>query len=431
MKPLPLRMPLLCLGLGALAALASCGKPKPAAPPPPQVAVVSAQTQNVPLTRQLVGRLSPYYSANVTARVSGVLLKRVYAEGTQVRQGQLLFQIDPTFYKTQLDNDIALLAQDQATYVNDKITAERNRKLLPVGSVSQQTVDNSDAAERSALAKVKADEATVQSARVNLDYTRVTSPISGIAGQQLATAGAIVGSSVNDTGAGGTLLTVVQQVDPAYVNFTISAADLIALRRAQTTGGVALAQQNQTTVQIDLPGGSKYDQLAILDFSDVSVNATTNAVNLRALVPNPQHLLLPGMYVTLTVNLGQQNNVILVPEQALQRDTIGAFLFTVGPDSKVVRKDVATTDSYNNNWIITNGLKDGDQVLVTGLQSVHEGAEVKATAWQPPASGAAAASAPAAGSASTSASAPTAASAPETSSAASAPATAKTASNAQ
>jgi membrane fusion protein, multidrug efflux system len=429
MKPLPLRMPLLCLVLGALATLASCSKPKPAAPPPSQVAVVSVQTQNVPLTRQLVGRLSPYYTANVTARVSGVLLKRVYTEGSQVKQGQLLFQIDPTFYKTQLDNDVALLAQDQATYVNDRITAERNRKLLPVGSVSQQTVDNSDAAERSALAKVKADEATVQSARVNLDYTHVTSPISGIAGQQLATAGATVGSSTNDAGAGGTLLTVVQQVDPAYVNFTISASDLITLRRAQSTGGVALAQQNKTTVQIDLPGGSEYDQLATLDFSDVSVNATTNAVNLRALVPNPQHLLLPGMYVTMTVNLGQQNNVILVPEQALQRDTIGAFLFAVGQDSKVVRKDVSTTDSYNNNWIITSGLKDGDQVLVTGLQSVHEGQEVKATAWQPPASAPGAASAPAA--APTTASAPASVSAPVTSSAASAPATANTASNAQ
>src|SRR5258708_1932229 len=159
MKPLPLRMPLLGLGLSALAALAACSKSNPASPAPPQVAVVKVNTQTVPLTRQLVGRLSPYYSANVTARVSGVLLKRVYKEGGEVRQGQMLFEIDPTFYKTQLDNDLALLAEDQATYVNDRITAERNRKLLPVGSVSQQTVDNSDAAERSALAKVKADQA--------------------------------------------------------------------------------------------------------------------------------------------------------------------------------------------------------------------------------------------------------------------------------
>jgi membrane fusion protein, multidrug efflux system len=286
-------------------------------------------------------------------------------------------------------------------------------------------VDNSDAAERSALAKVKADQATVQSAKVNLDYTRVTSPINGIAGQQLATAGATVGSSTNDAGAGGTLLTIVQQVDPAYVNFTISAGDLITLRHAQGTGGVALAQQDKTTVQIGLPGGTEYDQQATLDYADVSANATTNTVNLRALVPNPQHVLLPGMYVTLTVNLGQQNNVILVPQQALQRDTIGAYLMVVGQDNKVARKDVTATDSYNNNWIITSGLKDGDQVLVTGLQSVHEGQEVKASPWQPPASAAGAASAPDA------ASAPASASAPATSSAASAPATANTASNAQ
>jgi len=147
--------------------------------------VVKVRTQTVPLTRQLVGRLSPYYSANVTARVSGLILKRDYTEGSEVRPGQLLFEIDPTFYKTQLDNDLALLEEDRATYVNDHITAERNRKLLPVGSVSQQTVDNSDAAERSAAAKVRADQATVESARVNLAYTRVTSPIGGIAGQQL------------------------------------------------------------------------------------------------------------------------------------------------------------------------------------------------------------------------------------------------------
>jgi membrane fusion protein (multidrug efflux system) len=398
MKPLPLCMPLLCLALSALAGLGGCSKSKPAAPPTPKVAVVKVQTQTVPLTKQLVGRLSPYYSANVTARVSGVLVKRVYTEGREVRQGQLLFQIDPTFYKTQLDNDLALLAEDQATYVNDRITAERNRKLLPVGSVSQQTVDNADAAERSAAAKVKADEATVQSARVNLDYTRVSSPISGIAGQQLVTQGAVVGSATSDTGAGGTLLTTVQQLDPAYVNFTMSAADLITLRQAQTKGSVALAQQNRTTVQIGLPDGSQYGRVGTLDFSDVAVNATTGAVNLRALVPNPQHELLPGMFLSLTVNLGQQNNVILVPQQALQRDTIGAYLLDVGPDGKVARKDVTTTDSDGTNWIVTSGLANGDQVIVTGLQSVHEGEAVDTSPWQPPAA-AAAASAPATASA--------------------------------
>jgi membrane fusion protein (multidrug efflux system) len=346
--------------------------------------VVTAQAQSVALTRQLVGRLSSYYSANVTARVSGVLLKRVYTEGSQVRKGQLLFQIDPAYYKTQLDNDLAVLAEDQASYVNDRISAERYRKLLPVGSVSQQTVDNADAAERSAAAKVEADQAMVESARLYLSYTRVTSPISGIAGQQQVTEGAVVGSSTSDAGAGGTLLTTVQQIDPAYVNFTISAADLVTLRQAQSTGSVALTQQNATTVQIGLPNGSRYGRLGALDFSDVAVNATTGAVSLRALVANPAHELLPGMYVTLTVVLGQQNNVFLIPQQALQRDTVGAYLLVVGQDGKVARKDVSATDSQGTDWIVTSGLANGDQVIVLGLQAVQEGGQAKASPWQPP-----------------------------------------------
>jgi membrane fusion protein (multidrug efflux system) len=376
--------------------LAACSKHKPPAPPPPHVSVVTVHRQDVPLTRDLVGRLSPYYSANVTARVSGVLQKRVYKEGSQVREGQLLFQIDPTFYKAQLDNNLALLAQDQATYVNDHITAVRNRKLLPVGSVSQQTVDNSDAAERSAAAKVKADQAVVESSRINLDYTRVTSPISGIASQQLVTAGAVVGSSNNDTGAAGTLLTTVQQIDPSYVNFTISAADLVTLRQAATKGSVALTNQTKTTVEVTLPDGSLYDKVGTLDFTDVTVNATTGAVNLRALVANPNQVLLPGMYVNLTINLGQQNNVILVPQQALLRDTVGSYMYTVGADNKIVRKDITAAYQYKNSWIVTAGLDEGDRVLVSQLQSVHEAEPVVPVAWQPPASGAAAASAPAA-----------------------------------
>ncbi len=390
MKSFPPHVSLLCL---ALTALAGCHKNAPP-PPTPQVAVMKAQAQSVALTKQLVGRLSSYYSANVTARVSGVLLKRVYTEGSQVRQGQLLFQIDPAYYQTQLDNDLAVLAEDQATYINDRIIAERDHKLLPVGSVSQQTVDNADAAERSAAAKVKADQALVESARLYLSYTRVTSPISGVAGQQQVTEGAVVGSSNSDAGAGGTLLTTVQQVDPAYVNFTISAADLVTLRQAQSAGSVALTQQNATTVQIGLPNGSRYARPGTLDFSDVVVNATTGAVNLRALVANPAHELLPGMYVTLTINLGQQHNVFLIPQQALQRDTVGAYLLVVGQDGKVARKDVTATDSHGTDWIVTSGLGEGDQVIVSGLQAVQEGGQAKATPWQPPAAAAPATSAP-------------------------------------
>ncbi|WP_158906159.1 efflux RND transporter periplasmic adaptor subunit [Burkholderia sp. L27(2015)] len=367
-----------------LIVLAACSKSVPP-PPPPQVAVVRAQMQSVPLERQFVGRLSAYYSANVTARVSGVLLRRTYAEGTPVRAGQLLFEIDPVFYRAQLNNDLALLAEDQATYVNDHITAVRNRKLLPVGSVSQQTVDNSNAAERSAAAKVKADEATVESARVSLNYTRVTAPISGIAGQQQVTAGAVVGSSTSDTGGSGTLLTTVQQLDPMYVNFTISSADLATLQQSQINGSVNLQQQNKTTVQIGLPNRTAYGTAGTLDFSDVTVNAATGSINLRALVGNPQRRLLPGMYVTLSVNFGQQNNVFLIPQQAVQRDTVGAYVLVVGADGKVARKDVEAPNSLGNNWVVTRGLADGDQVVVTGVQMVREGAPAKAVAWQPPA----------------------------------------------
>jgi membrane fusion protein, multidrug efflux system len=380
MTLLRVRVSLLSLGL---LALAGCDKPTPSAPPPPQVSVVKAERQDVPLQRDLVGRLSAWYSANVTARVSGVLLKRVYTEGATVKAGQVLFEIDPAYYQSVLDTDIATLAEDQATYVNDHITAVRYRQLLPVGSVSQQTVDNADAAERSAAAKVKADQAAINGARLNLGYTKVTSPISGIAGQQQVTEGAVVGSSTADAGSSGTLLTTVQQIDPLYLNFTISAADLVTLKQAQIQGNVALAAQNAMTVKITMPNGTPYDQTGTLDFSDVTVNSTTGAVNLRARIPNPQHQLLPGMYVSLTVNLGQHNGVYLIPQQAIQRDTVGAFAMVVDASGKVARKDVEARDSQGNNWIITSGLDAGDQVIVTGLQSVHEGVAVKASPWQP------------------------------------------------
>ena len=371
--------------------LAACSKTPPP-PPPPQVSVVTVHAQSVPLERRFVGRLSAYYSANVTARVSGVLLRRTYAEGSSVRAGQVLFEIDPSFYRAQLDSDLALQAEDQATYVNDHILALRNRKLLPVGSVSQQTVDNSDAVERSAAAKVKADQATVESARISLNYTRVTAPISGIAGQQQVTAGAVVGNSTTDAGGSGTLLTTIQQIDQMYVNFTVSAADLTTLQQSQTNGSVELTQQNKTPVRIALPNRTPYDVAGTLDFSDVSVNAATGAVNIRALVANPQRHLLPGMYVTLIVDFGRRNNVYLVPEQALQRDTVGAYVFVVGADGKVTRKDVEATNSLGNNWIVTRGLADGDQIIVTGVQKAREGAQVKTVAWQPPVAAASSAS---------------------------------------
>jgi membrane fusion protein, multidrug efflux system len=387
MKPAQALLP--CL---VMIAVVGCGSGKPPAPAaPPKVGTVAAEQQTVPLTRDLVGRLSAYMSANVVARVSGVLVKRAYKEGDEVKQGQLLFEIDPSYYTAVLNNNLAILAEDQATYTNNRVTAERDHKLLPVGSVSQQTVDDADAAERSAAAKIQADQAAVETARINLGYTRVTSPISGTASQQQVTQGALVGSATSDTGSGGTLLTTVQRIDPLYVNFTISAADLLTLRQAQN---VALAHQSDTKVQIILPNGGRYEQSAALDFSDVVANPTTGAVNLRALVPNPKHELLPGMYVTLSITLGEQSHVYLIPQQGVQRDTVGAYALVVGPGDKVLRKNVTTSQSYGNDWVVTGGLDSGDQVIVAGLQGAREGGQAKATPWQP---SAATASPPAAG----------------------------------
>ncbi len=376
------RAPQALLACLVMMAVTGCGSRKAPAPaPPPKVGIVTAEEQTVPLTRDLVGRLSAYFSANVVARVSGVLVKRTYKEGAEVKAGQVLFEIDPSYYTAVLNNNLALLAEDQATYTNNRVTAERDHKLLPIGSVSQQTVDDADAAERSAAAKVKADQAAVDTARINLGYTRVASPISGTASQQQVTQGALVGSATSDTGSGGTLLTTVERIDPIYVNFTISAADLLTLRQAQN---VALAHPSETQVQITLPNGSRYEQPGVLDFSDVAANPTTGAVNLRAVVPNPQHDLLPGMYVTLRITLGEQSHVYLIPQQGVQRDTVGAYVLVVGPDSKVLRKDVTTSESDGNDWIVTGGLASGDRVIVAGLQGAKEGGQANPVPWQPP-----------------------------------------------
>ncbi len=370
-----------------LGLLAGCGKsstPPPA--PPPQVFTLSAKAQSVPLRRHFTGRVSAYRSANVVARVSGVLLKRLYREGDDVRKGQALFEIDPSYYKAQLDNDLAVLAQDQATLVDAKLTAERARKLLHANAVvSQQTVDDANAAEGRANGKVQQDEAAIESARLNLGYTNVVAPIDGVAGQQQATVGALVGNGASDNGAGGTLLAMIEQIDPVYVNFTIDAADLTTLRQAQAAGKVKLEKQSQTKVAVTLPNGAAYGSDGTLDYSGVLVNAATGALNLRAVIPNPDRILLPGMFVMLAVDFGRENDVFLIPQQALLRDPAGAYALVVAADGKVARTNVKASDAYENNWIVTSGLADGDQVIVSGLQRAREGLRVVSSPWRAPA----------------------------------------------
>ena len=358
----------LLLASCCLLALASCKEEQTAAPPPPEVAVVEAKPQTVPLERELVGRLSPYRSADVRARVAGVLIERAYAEGSDVKEGQVLFRIDPAPLLATLNQARAQLAQAEATYANARTLAERARQLAPQKFVSQNDLDNAESAERTAAAAVEAARAAVRTAEINLGYANVTAPISGRAGKQRVTEGALVGQGE------ATLLTTVDQLDPLYANFSISANELASLRSA---ANVELAGTGQATVQVVLPDGTPYGEPGVLDFSDAVVDPSTGSVSLRARIPNPDLSLLPGSFVTLKANLGQQRDAFLVPQAAILRDARGAYALVVGGDGNVVRKDVTLGGTRDGSWLVTAGLAAGDQVIVEGLQKVKEGAPAK------------------------------------------------------
>jgi len=360
-------------------ALGACAKKAapPQAQPPAEVGVVAMHPETLPLTRDLVGRLSAFRSSDVRARVAGVLVKRVYREGSDVKEGDLMFEIDPAPLKAALNASEATLAQAQATYTNNHIAAQRARELVPKGFVSKSDVDNAEAAERTAAAAVKQAQANVESAKINLGYASVRAPISGRAGKQQVTEGALVGQS------DATLLTTIDQVDPIYVNFTLSVTDLEDMRRANAAGRATLAATDKAEIRLSLPNGTEYGEKGTLDFSDTTVDPATGAVSLRGQIPNGDHGLLPGMYVTIRATLGEQHEVFKVPQAALQRDATGPYVLIVGSDGNVARKDVVTDAARNGDWIVTSGVAAGDQVIVSGIQRVKAGQPAKGTPWQP------------------------------------------------
>jgi membrane fusion protein (multidrug efflux system) len=364
-------------------ALGACEKkaPPPQAPPPAEVGVVAMHPETLPLTRELVGRLSAFRSSDVRARVAGVLVKRVYREGSDVKEGDLLFEIDPAPLKAALDASEATLSQAQATYTNNHIAAERARELVPKGFVSKSDVDNAEAAERTAAAAVKQAQANVESAKISLGYASVRAPISGRAGKQQVTEGALVGQGE------ATLLTTIDQIDPIYVNFTLSVTDLEDMRRANAAGRATLAETDKAEIRLSLPNGAEYGEKGTLDFSDTTVDPATGAVSLRGVIPNKDHGLLPGMYVTIRATLGQQHDVFKVPQAALQRDATGPYVLVVGGDGNVARKNVITDTAQNGDWIVTSGVAAGDEVIVSGIQRAKAGQPAKGTPWQPPTPG--------------------------------------------
>jgi membrane fusion protein (multidrug efflux system) len=363
--------------------VAACGKGTPPAqqqPPPAEVGVVTAQAQAVPLTRDLVGRLSATRTADVRARVAGILLKRVYTEGSDVKEGQLLFQIDPAPLQAALNAQLANLAAAQATYQNNHVAAERARSVASKGLLSKTDWDNAEAAERTAAAAVKQAQANVDSAKINLGYASVTAPISGRAGQQQVTEGALVGQGE------ATLLTKVEQIDPIYASFSQAVGEIDKLRQAAASGSVELAEAGKARVDLLRADGTPYGASGTLDFSDTAVDAATGAVSLRGIVPNPEHTLLPGMYVNVRVSVGELKRAYLVNQAAVQRDATGAYVLVIGGDGKVVQKRITADSLRGDNWIVSDGLADGDQIIVSGVQKARPGSPAKGTPWQATAS---------------------------------------------
>jgi membrane fusion protein (multidrug efflux system) len=363
------------LAAAALAvAAAGCGR-KQAPPPPPgpvEVGVVTLAPTPVTLTNELPGRTSAFRVAEVRARVNGIVLKRMFPEGTDVKQGQPLFLIDPAPYQAALEGAKAQLARAEATLANAKLLAERYQDLVADNAVSKQEYDNAMAGLKASEADVAAGRAAVDTARINLGYTTVTSPVSGRIGRSMVTEGAYVQA------AAATLLAVVQQLDPVYVDLTQSSAEALRLRRELELGKVERAAPGKAKVRIVLEDGREYGSPGTLEFTDVTVDPSTGSIALRAIVPNPRGELLPGMFVRARLDGAVNPEAILVPQQGVARDQKGLpTALVVGPDRKVERRQIVTDRVVGDAWLVTSGLKAGEQVIVEGLQKVRPGVEVK------------------------------------------------------
>ena len=381
----------------AVALLAACGqKPEQGAGgqpgvgmPPPEVGVITVAPQAVGLATELPGRLEASRVAQVRARAAGILQKRVFTEGSEVKAGQLLFRIDAAPYQAQAASAQAALARAQATATQATALADRYKPLLEANAISKQEYVNAVASQKTAEADVATSRANIQTAQINLGYASVTAPISGRIGRALVTEGALVGQG------DATPLATIQQINPMYVNFTQSTTDVLRLRKAIASGQFKRvgggAGVDAASVRVILEDGSDYGQPAKLLFSDLTVDPTTGQITLRAEVPNSAGLLLPGMYVRVRLEQAQAEAGIVVPQQAVTRGTNGDTVMVVGADGKAAPRPVKIGSSVNGQWVVLDGLKTGEQVMVDGFQKLRGNAPVKAVPWQPPASGAVAA----------------------------------------
>ena len=381
------------LGLGlALLLVAGCGQ-KPAAggspggapggaPPAAQVGVVTVAPRAVGLATELPGRLEASRVAQVRARAAGILQQRLFKEGSDVKAGQPLFKIDSAPYLASAASARAAQARAEANLTQASAQAARYKPLVEANAISKQEFIAAVAAQKTAEADVASAKAAVQTAQINLGYASVTSPIAGRIGRALVTEGALVGQGE------ATQLAVVQQINPMYVNFTQSTTEVLRLRKAVEGGQFKRAGGEGASVRLLLEDGSVYPLAAKLLFTDLTVDATSGQITLRAEVPNPSGLLLPGMYVRVRLEQAQTDAGIVLPQQAVTRGSTGDTVMVVAPDGKVAPRPVKLGSSIDGQWVVLDGLKPGEQVMVDGFQKLRGNAPVKPVPWSAAGSGA-------------------------------------------
>jgi len=367
------------LVLSAVLSLAGCGSsappPKAGAAAPAEVGVVTVKARPVTLTTELPGRTTPSRIAEVRPQVGGIIQARRFQEGGQIEAGQVLYQIDPAPYQAAYDSAEASLTRSRATMERARLKAERYANLIKAKAVSQEDHDDAAAALKEAAAGVAVDQAALAAARINLAYTTVTSPIAGRVGRSAVTQGALVTANQDLT------LATVQQLDPIYVDLTQSSAQLLRLRRALDDGRLEREPGVLPKVSLILEDGTRYPHAGRLEFSEVTVDAGTGAVTMRASFPNPDHVLLPGMFVRATVEEGVRKDAILVPQQGVQRDRRGnptALVLT--EDGKVEQRTLQTDRTIGDQWLVDSGLEPNDRLIVDGIQKVRPGDEALAVA---------------------------------------------------
>ncbi len=366
---------------GALMILAGCQDEQAQqggfAFPPPQVAVITVKAEDVPITNDLPGRIAATRIAEVRPRASGIVIERVFEQGSQVKEGDVLYRIDPASFQVQVDSAEATLRRAKAVQAQARVETERQEQLRKSNVSSAQAYDDAVAKLAQADADVAIAEAGLATAKLNLEYTEVKAPISGRIGRALITEGALVSANGTEN------LATIQQLDPVYADFTQSATDLIRLRKALEDGDL-MADNNSADVKLVLDDGSPYPHPGKLLFSEAAVDESTGQVTLRGEFPNPDGDLLPGMYVRVQIEQGIEKGAVLVPQQAVQRDASGsALVYVVSADNKAGTRPVRVGRAAGTRWVITDGLKDGEKIIVEGFQKVQPGGEVVPSEWDP------------------------------------------------